>query len=471
MKVFVSKDGQQYGPYTSDQLRKYVQQGNFATNDLACHDGQNWVTIREVPGFAEGRDSLTTPHRKQIVQKQKVEQQSVPAKTSDGPSMKKKPGTLWAIIGGGVTLVAAGLLIWFPREEDQREPGQDIFIPDYPAFHQEPITIPCFGCEKPVRLNSEKCTQCWYPTKLSVAALMKKQERERQEKLARIRDEKERQRLDVEAAEKIVKDERQAIYKAAIKKFGEEPFSVPVLSMEMLWCKPGTFTMGSSPSEEGREEHERQHTVTLTQGFWLGKHEVTQNQWELVMNTNPSRFKGTNLPVEKVSWDDARSFCSKLNELERSAGRLPVGMAYQLPTESEWEYACRSGSTEAYSFGAIITEKQANFDFNLRKTMAVGSYPANQWGFFDMHGNVREWCEDWYSPYPKATAVDPIRSERSADSHQLARWVVQGQDLRILRGGGWESRKKQLRSANRGSAQQNYRYDAQGFRVAFKVAE
>jgi formylglycine-generating enzyme required for sulfatase activity len=122
------------------------------------------------------------------------------------------------------------------------------------------------------------------------------------------------------------------------------------VSMDMLWCKPGTFMMGSPVGEKGRKEDETQHEVILTQGFWLGKYEVTQGQWEKVMGSNPSHYKGETLPVEKVSWDDAMEFCKKLTQMEQAAGRLPAGHIYTLPTEAQWEYACRAGTTTAYSF-------------------------------------------------------------------------------------------------------------------------
>jgi formylglycine-generating enzyme required for sulfatase activity len=162
-----------------------------------------------------------------------------------------------------------------------------------------------------------------------------------------------------------------------------KPFTIPDLSMEMLWCKPGTFTMGSPKSEEDRElfgTDETQHTVTLTKGFWLGKHEVTQTQWQSIMKSNPSEYKGANHPVEKVSWKDATAFCYMLTERERNAGRLPVGWAFALPTEAQWEYACRAGTKTAYSFGAAITEKQVNIKRNIRQVHIRGILSSERVG-------------------------------------------------------------------------------------------
>ncbi|MBC8348566.1 MAG: SUMF1/EgtB/PvdO family nonheme iron enzyme, partial [Verrucomicrobia bacterium] len=211
------------------------------------------------------------------------------------------------------------------------------------------------------------------------------------------------------------------------------------LSMDMLWVKPGTFEMGSPLSEKDRLDAETPHTVTLTEGYWLGKHEVTQSQWEKVMGSNPSSYKGGDRPVETVSWTEVTSFCAKLTASERAAGRLPAGMTYQLPTEAQWEYACRAGTKTAFSFGEAAGElhRHANYadvntdfdwsdkahDDGYENTSPVGSYKANGWGFFDMHGNVFEWCADWYGDYPSGAVADPVGPAVGS--------------YRVLRGGSW----------------------------------
>ena len=169
------------------------------------------------------------------------------------------------------------------------------------------------------------------------------------------------------------------------------------VNMEMIWVEPGTFTMGQSDIPSASPEHE----VTLTKGFYLGKYEVTQAQYEAVMTGNtdslsatPSNFSGNpNRPVEKVSWDDVQKFLTRLNAQE--AGNIPAGWAYVLPTEAQWEYACRAGTTTAYSWGDTITSEDANYNNTIAQTTDVGQYSANPWGFFDMHGNVWEWTADW----------------------------------------------------------------------------
>ncbi len=184
--------------------------------------------------------------------------------------------------------------------------------------------------------------------------------------------------------------------------------TVASISMEMIFCPPGTFTMGSPTSETGRGGDETQHQVTLTNGFYLGKYEVTQAQYQTVMNGNseglnadPSQFKGSNRPVEKASWEDAQIFLTRLNSIEQSAGRLPNGWKYVLPTEAEWEYACRAGTTTAYSWGNDINSSRANYNWDggandgndSKQTVKIGQFSANPWGFYDMHGNVWEWVQ------------------------------------------------------------------------------
>jgi formylglycine-generating enzyme required for sulfatase activity len=235
-----------------------------------------------------------------------------------------------------------------------------------------------------------------------------------------------------------------------------ESFSVPELNLDMLWCKPGTFMMGSPKDEKDRQDRATQHEVTLTQGFWLGKHEVTQAQWEKVMSANLSRFRGATLPVEHVNWGAAMKFCQKLTQMEKTAGRLPEGWIYTLPTEAQWEYACRAGTTTAYFFGDSITPKQANYsEGNIGKTTPVGTYPANAWGFHDMHGNVWEWCLDWYGDYPSGSASDPVGPSDGS--------------LRVSRGGSWVDFGGLMRSAARYRFAPDFRFNTLGFRLSLQT--
>jgi formylglycine-generating enzyme required for sulfatase activity len=237
------------------------------------------------------------------------------------------------------------------------------------------------------------------------------------------------------------------------------------VAMDMIWCPPGTFTMGSPTSEAGRQaDREDEHNVSLTQGFYLGKYEVTQAQYEAVIGTNPSEFNATgngNRPVEKVNWTEAVAFCTQLTTQEQAAGRLPAGWAYVLPTESQWEYACRAGTTTAYSWGATIASSNANWNHGAdsNQTVDVGQFSANPWGFFDMHGNVWELTADWYqAAYPTGNpVVDPTGPASGS--------------LRVRRGGAWSSSGAGLRSAGRAYDSPSYRYNNRGFRVGFQKSQ
>ena len=236
------------------------------------------------------------------------------------------------------------------------------------------------------------------------------------------------------------------------------------IGIKLALIPNGTFMMGSPIEEEGADDDEAQHQVTISKDYYLGVTEVTQGQYEKVMGTNPSYFQrrrndeikgsSSNHPVEWVSWADAVEFCKKLSVLpeEKKAGRV-----YRLPTEAEWEYACRAGSKTAYSFGESSKSlgDYAWFDGNSNgQTHPVGEKKANAWGLYDMHGNVWEFCSDWYGDYPKGAANDPTGAREGSD--------------RVIRGGSWIILEKFCRSADRRwFPQQPSRRDTIiGFRVA-----
>lgn len=199
------------------------------------------------------------------------------------------------------------------------------------------------------------------------------------------------------------------------------------------WIEPGIFLMGASENELERNSDEVQHEVTLTKGFWLADTTVTQALWKAVMGENPSRFKGENYPVENVTWNDTQTFISKLN-------RMKAELRLCLPTEAQWEYACRAETTTRYAFGNELTKEQANFSAS--GTVAVANYPANAWGLYDMHGNVWECCQDKYGDYSKHLVVDPL-GVNLGFSYGLI------DSDRVLRGGSWRSNAKSCRSGTR----------------------
>ncbi|MER0203861.1 MAG: formylglycine-generating enzyme family protein [Nitrosomonas sp.] len=222
------------------------------------------------------------------------------------------------------------------------------------------------------------------------------------------------------------------------------------------WCEPGTFLMGSPENEPERYDDELQHQVTLTQGFWIADTVVTQELWQVIMGDNPSRFNGDENPVENVSWNDAQAFIAKMNGMKAE-------LKLCLPTEAQWEYACRAGTSTPFSWGDQIDSSLVNFDGNYpynngrkseyrEKTVAVKALPCNDWGLHQMHGNVREWCQDWYDDYPSQPVIDPQGPKSGID--------------RVLRGGLWMDFGRDCRSARRNAITppgRNYRF---GFRLA-----
>lgn len=224
----------------------------------------------------------------------------------------------------------------------------------------------------------------------------------------------------------------------------------------LKWVRPGTFQMGS---ESGSPLHEKdeapRHAVTISKGFYIGVFEVTQAQWEIVMGQNPAIFRifetSPAHPVEYVSWDDTQQFISKLNE--RGIGK------FRLPTEAEWEYACRAGTTTAYHWGEEMAKNgESEYSWaNSRshaRTNPVGTKLPNPWGLYDMTGNVWEWCQDWYAPYAPHAQTDPKGPEAGK--------------LKVFRGGSWYDFREAHRSANRHKHAPNERYTAIGFRLVWE---
>ena len=231
------------------------------------------------------------------------------------------------------------------------------------------------------------------------------------------------------------------------------------IGMKLVLIPKGTFMMGSPESEEGRRENESQHEVTISNDYYLGAYEVTQTQYQTVTGNNPSCYQGAlvgnqnaDLPVENVSLDDAVEFCNKLSELpeEKKAGRV-----YRLPTEAQWEYACRAGSKTIYSFDdeeGLLPEYGWFKRNSSQRTHTVGLLEPNAWGLYDMHGNVWEWCSDWYGEYPKGAVSDPTGPTMGTD--------------RVNRGGCWLYLAANCRSASRNWAKSSYQDGLLGFRVA-----
>lgn len=236
----------------------------------------------------------------------------------------------------------------------------------------------------------------------------------------------------------------------------ERTWREPVAGIEFVLIPSGEFTMGAASSDPNRPPDETVHRVAISRAFYLGTTEVTQGQWQKVMGTNPSTFRevGLNAPVEQVTWDEVQEFLRRLNA--RGNGR------FRLPTEAEWEYACRAGTTTPYAFGTEIATTDANYDGRYplpgqepgvfrAKTRNVASFKPNAWGLYDMHGNVWEWCADEYCEYPAGPVTNPRGSC--------------GSKYKVIRGGSWYFGADSARSALRYTHEPQLR----GFSIGFRV--
>ncbi|MBI1381693.1 MAG: SUMF1/EgtB/PvdO family nonheme iron enzyme [Planctomycetaceae bacterium] len=214
--------------------------------------------------------------------------------------------------------------------------------------------------------------------------------------------------------------------------------------------QPGSFVMGSDAPNfvspyYNDPNSQPVHPVTITRPYWMGRFEVTQGQYEALMGDNPSYLVGANRPVESVTWFEAVAYCDALNAQQTALGKVPPGYVYRLPTEAEWEYACRAGSTTEFHYGGALVCSDAKFFSSYHAggecgtvstgTATVGSYAPNAWGLYDMHGNVWEWCMDKMGPYSAAAQIDPFANGAGSS--------------RVLRGGGWYDVSSDCRSAKR----------------------
>jgi formylglycine-generating enzyme required for sulfatase activity len=242
------------------------------------------------------------------------------------------------------------------------------------------------------------------------------------------------------------------------------------VKMEFAWIPAGVFMMGSPATELDRQDNETQHKVTISKGFWMGKYEVTQEQWENVMGKNPGSYVGKTRPVERVSWADCQEFIAKLN----ASPAKPKALVFRMPTEAEWEYACRAGTTTRFYFGdsaddlhnygnycdissaVDMGQRDRRYDDGHSTTAPVGSYRPNKFGLYDMHGNVWEWCEDWFAPYPAGPVTDPVQTQPVVGT-------------RVFRGGGWSNAAGMCRSARRGQINPDMRSEDTGLRLVMAV--
>lgn len=248
-----------------------------------------------------------------------------------------------------------------------------------------------------------------------------------------------------------------------------------IAGLKFLWCPPGKFLMGSPRTEPERRPGEDQVEVTLSHGFWMAKYETTQGTWKRVVGSLPGELtselpEGDDFPLGNVNFAETEKFCRRLTTIAHEMGELPKDWEVRLPTEAQWEYACRAGTTTATSFGDTLSSTQANFQGrpyhgaasgpSLNRATVVGSYSPNAWGLCDMHGNSYEWCRDWYHrKLPGGTNPDLYSAKDSATKSE------HGSVSRSRRGGCWSDDGWALRSAFRLRFEPERRYDHIGFRV------
>ena len=253
-----------------------------------------------------------------------------------------------------------------------------------------------------------------------------------------------RLRLDVGDSSKFV-GSPELVIQEGVKPGEVKTFTMNSVSFKMVRIPAGEFMMGSPSNESGRFDNETQHRVRISKEFWLGQAEVTQGLWKAVMGSNPSYFSncGDDCPVESVSWKDCQEFIRKLKSM------LPGGN-FRLPTEAEWEYACRGGTIGLYAgdFNAMAWHDKTSGG----QAQRVGQKKPNPWGLYDMHGNVWEWCEDWKGDYPSGSVTDPTGPYGGSE--------------RVRRGGCWGNRARACRSANRGGSTPDFRHGSLGLRLA-----
>lgn len=235
--------------------------------------------------------------------------------------------------------------------------------------------------------------------------------------------------------------------------------------IRLCWCPPGRFLMGSPPDETGHRPDEAQVTVTLTRGFWMGTFEVTQGEWKRIVGAFPDREPssqfglGDDIPVYWVNFGDAETFCRRLTELASQSRAALADCEFRLPTEAQWEYACRAGTTTAFAFGDGLGRDQANFkDAAVGRAAKVGSYPPNAWGIHDMHGNVFEWCRDWYHARLPGGSDPDLYAVQGTPNRD-------GTYSRVRRGGAWNDDGWACRSALRLRYEPERSSDHIGFRV------
>lgn len=434
--IHVYRKGVNFGPYTLEQVQSFVDSGEFIASDLGFYDGKEyWIPLSCIKGLF---------FEKKILEEKKSKLRITYGDEVFG-SKSRKLNLLWVFTF--IILFSTAILFFGIIENSKNEnknSSQDFFENED------------FQSKKP---DKEK-----FKNLLSEILSNKKNKNKKPNNDFAVFESIELDDFsDYNETFKFISPDIKTDTKRPILQLGElKNYLVSSTGMKMIWCKSGSFWMGSPKSEQGRSDNEALHEVKVNYGFYLGEFEVKQSEWEKIDKEKPFHWRGTELPVESVTWTEAMNYCDELTQLERDSGGIDGSWKFSLPTEVQWEYACRSGTKTAFNIGNNIYGEDANINASIPYgtsdkgkesigTIKCGSFNPNRSGFYDMHGNVWEWCLDWYTKN-NLSFTDVLTPKDGL--------------YKVKRGGSWFNGPQNVRSAKRFSSSKEYRHKTLGFRVA-----
>ena len=434
--IHVYRKGTNFGPYTLEQVQSFVDSGEFTSSDLGFYDGKEyWIPLSCIKGLFFEKKFL----------KEKKSKLRITYGNEVFRSKSRKLNLLWGFIP--VTLFLTVILffcIFESYKSESNNSNQDFSEnKDFQSRKQDK--------EKFNNLLNE------------ILSNKNKKKKKPNNDFVAIESIESNDFLDYNINDKVKSLDIETKSKKPKLKLGElRSYLVSSVGMKMIWCPPGSFWMGSPKSEQGRSDNEALHKVKVNYGFYLGECEVKQSEWGELYNEKPFHWRGTELPVESVTWTEAMNYCDELTQLEQDSGEIDGNWKFSLPTEVQWEYACRSGTQTTFNIGNNITGEDANINASIPygisdkgkksfNTIKCGSFKPNRSGFYDMHGNVWEWCLDWY--YPNNLSFTDVLIPKDGL-------------YKVKKGGSWFNGPQNVRSAKRFYSSQKYRHETLGFRVA-----
>lgn len=433
--IHVYRKGSNFGPYTLEQVQSFVDSGDFTSSDLGFYDGKEyWIPLSCIKGLI---------FEKKII-KEKKSNLRITYGNEVFRSKSRKLNLLWFFIP--VTLFLTAIL----------------FFCIFESFKSEDISNQDFSENKD--FQSRKQDKEKFNNLLNEILSNKNNKKKKPNNdFVVIESIESNDFSDYNELDEVTILDVETNSKEPQLKLGElKNYLVSSVGMKMIWCAPGSFWMGSPKSEQGRSDNEALHKVQVNYGFYLGECEVKQSEWEELDNEKPFHWRGPELPVESVTWTEAMNYCDELTQLEKDSSGIGGNWKFSLPTEVQWEYACRSGTQTTFNIGNNIYGEDANINASIPygisdkgkksfNTIKCGSFNPNRSGFYDMHGNVWEWCLDWYSPN-NLSFTDVL--------------IPKDGLYKVKKGGSWFNGPQNVRSAKRFYSSQEYRHETLGFRVA-----